>query len=67
MVNSARRRGKVGCPYDSGIQEHSAGLPSGLKDTQHPDALMAAWDSDLHESMQEINSASIKASSIAHS
>ena len=31
-----------------------------------PDALMAAWNSDLREIMEEINSAYIKASSIAH-
>ena len=31
-----------------------------------PDALMAAWDADLREIMEEINSAYIKASSTTH-
>ena len=31
-----------------------------------PDALMAAWDVDLREIMEEINSAYIKASSTTH-
>ena len=34
--------------------------------TRTPDALMAAWDSDLREIMEEINSAYIKASSNPH-